>query len=332
MLAFAFSCSTPEPSDDSNGGLGGDGLAGAGAGGMAPTAGAPASTAGTSGTSSAGQAGDAASTAGGGGASAGASAAGSAGAGSGGVGGLGGTGTGGSGGAGIAGSVAGSAGQAGAAGSSASYQPCPSSGEPCKLLPLGDSITAGLGAPGGGGYRLPLFRKALAASQSITFVGTQSAGPAMVDGVAFPNHHEGHSGQTISFIAGRIPAPALDDGAHVILLMIGTNDMYMQPTGAPERLAALLDELSEAAPDALLVVAQLTPFPAQDAQVQTYNAAIPALVEQRANEGKHIVLVDMYTGFPESLIGDGVHPDADGYELMADRWYEAIGESLPRAP
>jgi lysophospholipase L1-like esterase len=114
--------------------------------------------------------------------------------------------------------------------------------------------------------------------------------------------------------------------------MIGTNDMYMQPSGAPERLATLLDELLEAAPEALLVVAQLTPFPAQEAQVQTYNAAIPALVEQRATAGKHIVLVDMYSDFPESLIGDGVHPNAEGYALMADRWYAAIGEHLPAAP
>jgi lysophospholipase L1-like esterase len=197
------------------------------------------------------------------------------------------------------------------------------------VLPLGDSITVGLGASGGGGYRVPLFAKARAAGQSITFVGSQSGGPTMVDGATFPRNHEGHSGRTIDFIAGRIPDPALSGGAHIILLMIGTNDMYMQPAGAPARLEALLDEILMVAPDVLLVVAQLTPFPGSDAQVRTYNAAIPALVEERAAMGKHILLVDMYTDFPSSLIGDGVHPNAQGYELMAERWYEAIGELLP---
>jgi lysophospholipase L1-like esterase len=332
VLGFLFSCGTQQPSDDASEGSGSS----AGAGGMAPVAGAAAGVGGSSATPSAGAggAGAGAGTAGVGGA--GVPAAGASGAGNAGSTGLAGAGAGGVGGAGAGGSGAGgaggSAGQAGAAGSGASFQPCPTTGEPCKILPLGDSITAGLGAPGGGGYRVPLFQRALAANQSITFVGSQSGGPAMVDGAAFPDSHEGHSGRTISFIAGRIPEPALDDGAHVVLLMIGTNDMYMQPTGAPDRLADLLDEILELAPDALLVVAQLTPFPAQDGQVQTYNAAIPALVEQRADAGEHIVLVDMYSDFPESLIGDGVHPNAEGYALMADRWYAAIDEHLRAAP
>jgi lysophospholipase L1-like esterase len=220
-------------------------------------------------------------------------------------------------------------GAGGAGGSDAGFQPCPQTGDPCKVLPLGDSITAGAGAPGGGGYRVPLFRKALEAGQSITYVGSQTGGPSTVDGVPFPDSHEGHSGRTIDYIAGRIPDPALADGADIVLLMIGTNDMYMQPIGAPERLATLLDEILMLEPEALLVVAQLTPFPGEDADVQTYNAAIPALVEERAADGKHIVLVDMYTEFPEPLIEDGVHPNAEGYELMADRWYEKISALLP---
>jgi lysophospholipase L1-like esterase len=229
-------------------------------------------------------------------------------------------------------SAGGNGGAGGAAGAGAAFQPCPSADAPCKVLPLGDSITVGLGSSDGGGYRVPLFRKALDAGQSITYVGSQAGGPSMVDGVPFPRNHEGHSGRTIDFISGRVPEPALDDGADIILLMIGTNDMYMQPNGAPERLAELLDEIFELEPEALLVVAQLTPFPGSDTQVRSYNAAIPAIVEERAERGEHVLLVDMYTDFPASLIGDGVHPNSGGYELMADRWYEAISEFLPQAP
>jgi lysophospholipase L1-like esterase len=300
----------------------------AGSGGSAPIAGAaPWPAAGSMALPSAGQAGAA---------GAGVGVAGAIAAGSGGVGGA--VVSAGSGGA--AGAVeagTGASGSGGAAGSGVDggvpteFAPCPED-EPCKILPVGDSITAGVGAPGGGGYREPLFGLALAAGQSITYVGSQAGGPTMVDGVTFPRAHEGHSGRTISFIAGRIPDPALTDGPHIVLLMIGTNDMYMQPTGAPERLADLLDDILEAAPEALLVVAQLTPFPSADAQVQAYNAEIPPLVEERAATGEHILLVDMYTDFPEELIGDGVHPDADGYALMAERWYEAIAEYLPAAP
>jgi lysophospholipase L1-like esterase len=242
----------------------------------------------------------------------------------------------GAGGAGSGGSGSGGAGGAGAGGegggAASGFQPCPQSGDPCKVLPLGDSITAGIGSSGGGGYRLPLFSKVLEAGQSITYVGSQMSGPSMVDGASFPRNHEGHSGRTIDFIAGRVPDPAFDDPPHIILLMIGTNDMYMQPSGAPDRLADLLDEILMLQPETLLVVAQLTPFPRSDMQVRTYNAAIPAIVEERAERGEHILLVDMYTDFPASNIGDGVHPNAQGYELMADRWYAAIAEFLPQAP
>ena len=319
-LSFALGCEakdSPEEDEAPATDLGSAGAAGAGAA-APPTAGAMALPA-----------------AGAGGA-AGAPMAGSgmigAAAGTGGEAGAGQAGLGGSGGTGGVGGAGGIGGAGGAAGATAAFQPCPQAGEPCKVLPLGDSITVGLGSSDAGGYRVPLFRKALEAGQSTTYVGTQSGGPSMVDGMPFPRSHEGFSGRTIDFIADRIPAPALDDGAHIILLMIGTNDMYMQPNGAPERLAVLLDEILEAEPDALLVVAQLTPFPGSAAEVMQYNAAIPPLVEERAAQGEHIVLVDMYTDFSESLLNDGVHPNPEGYALMADRWYAAIAEVLPQGP
>lgn len=79
-------------------------------------------------------------------------------------------------------------------GGAGGYTPCPTTGEPCKILPLGDSITDGIGVQGGGGYRIELFRKARAAGKNITFVGSLVNGPSMVDGAAFPRNHEGHSG------------------------------------------------------------------------------------------------------------------------------------------
>ena len=61
---------------------------------------------------------------------------------------------------GAAGSVAGAS---GAGGSSGGYQPCPTDGSPCKILPLGDSITWGVSDEGNAGYRGPLFALAVAA-------------------------------------------------------------------------------------------------------------------------------------------------------------------------
>jgi lysophospholipase L1-like esterase len=217
----------------------------------------------------------------------------------------------------------------------APYSPCPTGGSPCKILPLGDSITYGIQYAGA--YRVELFQDAQTAHQHITFVGDSSLanGPTTVAGVAFPQDNDGHSGWTIDQIAGLVPSPALQTNPDIVLLMIGTNDMYStsQPVAqAPQRLAALLDAIIKGDARALLIVAQITPLQNStwETQVVTYNAAIPALVQARAGAGKHIAMVDMHTGFVTAtmLSSDGVHPNQTGYNHMGDVWYAALKDVL----
>lgn len=200
--------------------------------------------------------------------------------------------------------------------------PCPTD-EPCRILPLGDSITDGV-ASSGGGYRVEHFRLALEAGFDITFVGNSMNGPMTVDGEPFPRAHEGHSGWTVEQIDGIVPDPALNGDPHIILLHIGTNDMYQTPQGAPERLGTLIDQIIADNPDALLVVSNIIPFPGSDNVVSEYNDAVVGVVEQRAEQGARILFVDQFTGFPTSELADGVHPNDAGYAIMAGVWFEAI--------
>ena len=66
--------------------------------------------------------------------------------------------------------------------------------------------------------------------------------------------------------------------------------------------------------------------------IKAYNQALPGLVQQRAAAGKHVALVDMYTGFNTSTMlgSDSIHPNSTGYKFMADHWYAAIGSLLPK--
>ena len=210
------------------------------------------------------------------------------------------------------------------------FDPCPASGD-CKILPLGDSITDGFNVAGG--YRIELFRRARAAAKRFTFVGSLVNGPTTVDGATFPRSHEGHSGWTISQISGLVPSPALSSSPHIVLLMIGTNDMYGNSSGIPaatQRLDALLGKLVSSAPNALIVVAQITPLSDSNREslVRSYNSALPSIVNARRAQGQHIVLVDMHTGFPLSELADGTHPNAAGYARMAGVWYGAISSYL----
>ncbi len=235
---------------------------------------------------------------------------------------------------------------AGGSGGASSFNPCPTNGDPCKVLPLGDSITYGLitvaadkassdasvnGKDSHGGYRVKLFSDAVAASQKMTFVGSQMNGPTTVASMPFPKSHEGWSGYTIAQIQGKA-ASDLTSGAHIILVHAGTNDTYgTDPTGAPARLSTLVDYLTTNYPTALIVVAKIIPYPSQVTNTALINNSIAAMVQSKVSAGKHVIVADLFTGFTTSsmLAGDGVHPNQKGYDWMGDTWYAAISGLLP---
>ena len=65
-----------------------------------------------------------------------------------------------------------------------------------KIMPLGDSITYGVGSSTGGGYRLPLWNELRARGFPIEFVGSVHTGPA-----SFDRQNEGHPGWKINQIS-----------------------------------------------------------------------------------------------------------------------------------
>ena len=121
-----------------------------------------------------------------------------------------------------------------------------------------------------------------------------------------------------------------DFSPNIVLLHIGTNDMYgSDPGGAPTRLGTLIDHIVADAPNALLVVSSIIPLPMDASQVTTYNKAVPGVVQQRASAGKHVLYVDMFSALTTSDLGsDQVNPNEGGYEKMAVVWYTGIKSYL----
>ncbi len=222
------------------------------------------------------------------------------------------------------------------------YAPCPTDGSVCKILPFGDSITEGAKSTDTAGYRSQLFKLVVAANQKITFVGSQTRGPATVSGQTFPAHHEGHAGWTIdpgynsySGISTLVPSPALSYGPHIILLHIGTNDLFAAGTSSmATRLDALVEKIAQDAPSALIVLAQITPPGTSNSSTtaaqMAYNSKIPGIIQAHAARGQHIMGVDMSKMPLSDLTSGGVHPNDAGYSYMANIWYAAIKNLLPR--
>ena len=223
---------------------------------------------------------------------------------------------------------------------SAVYDPCPAKGTPCKVMPLGDSITET------SEYRVALYRKAKAANRLMTYVGSKKGGPSVVDGGPFPQQHEGHSAYMVDGIAGLIVNSLAANDPHIVLLMIGTNDAHRssQIATAPERVGRLVDTIAKESPAALIVVAKLVPTSeipgsqfysaGNNQRVQTFNAALAQQMATRIAAGKHVVVVDMYAAFTANpnykvaYMADHLHPNGPGYTVMANVWWDAISPVL----
>ncbi|KAH8886503.1 integrin alpha N-terminal domain-containing protein [Thozetella sp. PMI_491] len=115
-----------------------------------------------------------------------------------------------------------------------------------RIMPLGDSITWGVGSSDGNSYRYDLLKLLNSAGNTVNMVGSTHSG-SMAN-----NDNEGHSGYVISQIAAQ--TSAYNTRPNVALLHAGTNDMNAptDPDTAPQRLDALVSQLFTAFPDATI--------------------------------------------------------------------------------
>jgi len=195
-----------------------------------------------------------------------------------------------------------------------------------RVMPLGDSITEGTQVPGG--YRIGLWQRLSAGGYQVDFTGSQYNGPA-----ALGDHdHEGHPGWRLDQVDANIVTWLRNTGSHTVLLHIGTNDILQNyDVGrAPARLSGLIDHITATTPDAEVFVATIIPIAnaGQESAARTFNSAIPGIVANNQNAGKHVHLVDMHAAVTTGDLIDGVHPTAGGYDKMAATWFGAL-QSVP---
>ncbi|MCG8320872.1 MAG: Ig-like domain-containing protein [Cytophagales bacterium] len=212
-----------------------------------------------------------------------------------------------------------------------------------RIMPLGNSITAGTKPNNGSkstdiGYRKRLFLALQPAYPGLQFVGSESNGNG-----GFDQDHEGHPGWKADEIRDNIYLSGEDwltnNPPHVILLHIGTNDI-----GAGENLTnivteveAILDRIDQYEADnnteVVVFVARIIRLlfgSFNGTETTAFNNQIESMVNQRIANGDKLIMVDQESAitYPDALIEDEIHPNQDGYEDMADVWELAINSNL----
>ncbi len=233
-----------------------------------------------------------------------------------------------------------------------------------RVMALGDSITAGVGAHGtmvrDGGYRGVLGALLERDGYKVAFVGSRDDYSAAIVNRA----HEGWPGYVVRSFPSD-PGPGALSGAlvhralaqanpDVVLLMAGTNDLLRFERHAagytlPAIIASmdgLIGQIVTEAPNTIVVVAPVVASPAIDACAlrdfagddpcpDSPTPGLHAVVDRYAARGARVVYAPaMASAVPRDRdhFPDGIHPSgASGYVAVASVWFTALAR-LTQAP
>jgi hypothetical protein len=206
---------------------------------------------------------------------------------------------------------------------------------PARIMPLGDSITAGPGC-----WRAYLWNQLQTAGYSnIDFVGGVNDGGGCNPGFSYDFNHEGHSGFSITGIAdgNQLPPWLSAANPNIIVMHLGTNDMWGGWIPLQTKIAALtklIGQMRTHNPGIKIVVSQIIPMSPAGcttcaSDVVAFNNAIPGLVASLQSTQSPIYIVDQWTGFDLAAdTYDAVHPVTSGFIKMANRFFPVVAQAL----
>jgi len=206
-----------------------------------------------------------------------------------------------------------------------------------RITPLGDSITGNTCGP-------QLLSRELIDNgrRHFTFTGTNSNQEPCNGAPSVRT--EGHGGYMVTDLvgngkhAGELAHWTAADRADVVLMHFGTNDIWsnVAPATILDAYSTVLASLRRANPRVIVFVAQIIPLNPSacadcEARTEELNAQIPGWVCGKSTPPSPIYVVDQHSVFSPSAYQSnstytvyGVHPNAAGGQLMADKWYAAL--------
>ncbi|WP_143186547.1 glycoside hydrolase family 11 protein [Ruminococcus flavefaciens] len=215
-----------------------------------------------------------------------------------------------------------------------------------KIMPIGDSITFGMGDTGG--YRKFLYNSLKKKGYSVDMVGPEGTNSTTTNGLTYDDNHAGYSGFQIKQRASWGNDSSLYEKLKeknavkqaqpdIVLLIIGTNDMNANrsTSDCEKDLRDLLDYILADMPSGGMLFLGTIPelsggmFGGGDksSQIASYNAAIKKVAEEYKSSGKHVTFADVHGCLNGTAdLGDGIHPNAEGYEKIGNLFSGLIDE------
>lgn len=210
----------------------------------------------------------------------------------------------------------------------------PLAAAPIKIMPVGDSITAGEhyrfpALEERTGYRKPLYEMLTDAGYDIDFVGSQEHG---IRPKSAPDWYdwncEAYPGWTIPRIAEKLDAALRAYQPDILLVHVGTNGKDWKDK--PAQVADMLDTVNAYAVsnDRHLVVFLcqiINRFATEDqAPTSEFNRQLAELVKARTDDRVEIILVDMENGagidYSDRLPNPAATPSDEGGDMLGTRY------------
>jgi hypothetical protein len=213
-----------------------------------------------------------------------------------------------------------------------------------RIMPMGNSITYDENSldegqnirPAGKriSYRYKLYQLLTEAGYSFDFVGSENAGndyfqnPEMDDNAGFPGIDKAQLAYLLETgynqRSGAYESPGaylLSYPADIILLHIGTNNL----SASASEIKDILDIIRSYDSDVIVLVARIINRETYSSLTTTFNDNVELMVT--ALHDPRIIMVNMETGagmnYSTDMI-DNLHPNQNGYNKMAFKWFNAI--------
>ncbi|MEM9832147.1 MAG: GDSL-type esterase/lipase family protein [Bacteroidota bacterium] len=212
-----------------------------------------------------------------------------------------------------------------------------------RIMALGASRVEG-NRPEFESFRYELWKDLIENDWTFDFIGTRSddASYPAFNNKNFDNDHEGRGGWTSEQILDGINDWLDQTGSPDIVLFStpGGNDILegLDYNQAISNINAIIDVLQAKNPNATIIIEQpaqirsalMIAVPAYKDAFERIQQDIVTIATEQSTASSQVILVDMYTGFSDSLLADLVHYNEAGAEFIATRYYNVLVNVLEK--